>query len=264
MTEKREIELTARVFENPRPGASRGWYYQFEGSEPEGPYPSQLDAGTAARDVMVNAGSEIARAGYGAVVEVTGLLGGTAGIVGTITPTPERREFERRPVGKAINPPQKERRAKFFDRRERFDDAHFAGRDRRMTTRERRTAPYVPAHAAALAQDHRLDREALGRNKYSVISMRDVYRLTEDGTKQAAQDILRGLSLLRKHGVLNDGDAKTPGEFFVLMLKDEFSGKALLAYAAAAHDAGMTEYANDVLQISMRAGHGSPWCKRPD
>lgn len=227
MTEKREIELTARVFENPRPGASRGWYFQFEGGDPEGPYPTQIAAGTAAREYIIGRGEVPVDAA-------------------------------------AIDPPRKERRAKFFDRRERFDDTHFAGRDRRMTTRERRTAPYVPAHRAALAQDHRLDRERLGRNKYSVISMRDVYRLTEDGTQHASQDILRGLSLLRKHGVLNDGDAKTPGEFFVLMLKDEFSGKALLAYAAAAHDAGMTEYANDVLQISMRAGHGSPWCKRPD
>lgn len=132
------------------------------------------------------------------------------------------------------------------------DATHFAGSDRRFRDRRRAT-------------DYHLDRTH-GPNKYAVINMREVMAIDEriDGTTTKGAEVINAINTLRHHGILNDGDKGTRGEFFVLMLKDQFTAFALLAYQAAARKAGMGAYADDVLQLSTRAGDGSPFCKLPD
>lgn len=240
MTEKRESTITARVYEVKAvqgPGPRRmapGWYYEFEGEEPEGPFRSEIIAGNGARAVIVDR----ARPGESSLR----------------TTIANRRDIERRALA----------------------SDHFAGTDRRMRDRRAgesegefnaRAGIVQPAPGTtniggiawrdlAVPGDHHLDRTE-GRNKYAVINMRKLSR-------GMSGPIAAALTVLRQYGVLNDGAPKTEGEFFVLMLKDEFSDVALLRYADAARAAGMGDYADDILQLTMRAGHGSPWCKRPD
>lgn len=220
--ENRESTRTARVFfkRGGAPGKPGRYFYQFEGEEPEGPFDTELEAGKAARAVIIGA-AQVARA------------------------TEDRRSGG--------------------DQRRGWGDHHFAGRDRRMIERRRSPRRMVGADRTAGEPvtdphpDQRLDR-VRGRNKYAVVNMRQVADL--DGPAQAT--VLRALNTLRVHAVLNDGDAGTKGEFFVLMLRDKFADLALLAYQAAARRAGMESYADDVLQLSTRAGPGSTWCKLPD
>lgn len=251
MAEKLEITIAARVFHvEPvaRPGPRRmlrGWYYQFEGDEPEGPYGSQMAAGAAAREVILGHARGLAWRNDGARVEVEPAAGEDTLRV-TITGRPEKRAAG--------------------DRRTELGE-HYAGSDRRMRDRRGRKRIDYAAAAAALPPiaDRPLDRTH-GRNKYAVVNMREVMAIDDgiDGTSTRGAAVINAINTLRHYGVLNDGDPKTRGEFFVLMLKDEFSDVALLRYAEAARAAGMVEYADDVLQLTLRAGHGSPWCKRPD
>lgn len=43
----------ARVFNYVGDEHPHGWYYQFSGQEPEGPFDTALEAGTRAREVIV-------------------------------------------------------------------------------------------------------------------------------------------------------------------------------------------------------------------
>lgn len=83
-----------------------------------------------------------------------------------------------------------------------------------------------------------------------------------------AADGLPKYSLLR-----NDQDATElvpeqgvgeRNENFPIMLKDEYSLPALMAYAAAAEAAGDLEYAEDVRAMAARSGRHHRHCKRPD
>lgn len=53
-------------------------------------------------------------------------------------------------------------------------------------------------------------------------------------------------------------------EFFVVMLKDENAHDALKAYAKSAAKHGDKEYADEVMEMAMRAGPYHPNCKAPD
>lgn len=268
-----------------------GWYYEFEGDEPEGPYPTQLAAGKAARDVILDVGRSIARVGDRAVINI-GPGPSESSLRGTIASPggcPGRDNCWARPdeARNGIMPDRcttcpdrpeaaaSNRRA--MERRSTADD-HFAGRDRRMrerrgdesaTGRQGQVRTLVAGEPVwrdlAVPGDHRLDRIE-GRNKYAVINMREVMAIDDgiDGTSTRGAQVINAMNTLRHHGVLNDGDPKTKGEFFVLMLKDQFADLALLAYAGAARKAGMHEYADDILQLAVRAGHGHPHCKVPD
>lgn len=85
----------------------------------------------------------------------------------------------------------------------------------------------------------RLMRNADGRGKYTVIDNR---------TGKPVEDCGPG----------------GRNEFFVLMLKDRFARRPLLAYAMEAAGAGETEYALDVGELADRAGDRSPHRKDPD
>ena len=59
------------------------------------------------------------------------------------------------------------------------------------------------------------------------------------------------------------GYVDEPDEFFVIKLRDKYAKDALEAYAAAIiHDD--PEFAEQVIELAMRAGPDSPYCKEPD
>lgn len=105
----------------------------------------------------------------------------------------------------------------------------------------------------------KLDRNAGGQGKYSVINNRKLAALSGPNAKAAAA----AFALLRSVGVLHDG-TDPEFEYFVMMLKDRYSGAGLQGYAAAAVDAGDTVYGHEVSDLARRAGSNSPFCKRPD
>lgn len=267
--EKRESIVTGQVVHiSVGPPERRGWHYIIEGDDTVGPYTSEHLAREALRGAVLGE-QAIACPGPSACLARDDET--VDGVRPELCATcPDRAKLVARV------PPDRRDNSTFTDRRQAAGD-HFAGRDRRMTRRPRRMvgADRVAADDdpdldpvilnaidkfdGAAAGDHRLDRVD-GRNKYAVVNMRQVAEL--DGAMQ--NDAIWALNLLRRLGLLNDGDPGSKGEFFVLMLKDEFAAPALLNYSAAARKARMANYADDVLQLSARAGHGSPWCKRPD
>ena len=101
-----------------------------------------------------------------------------------------------------------------------------------------------------------------GGGKYAVINMRKVREIyeAEGGPGPEGNAVAAALAELKSSGVLNYGEARTEGEFFVLMLKDMFAGQALNAYARIAEG----EYALEIFNLAKRAGTESPWCKIPD
>jgi hypothetical protein len=100
-----------------------------------------------------------------------------------------------------------------------------------------------------------------GRGKYAVLKMQ---KLPDDPGRRA--DVDHALRLLEDNGMVEWGLPQTAGEFFVIMLKDQFSQAALRAYVRAVLDATDSDetYADDVLELAQRAGPDSPFCKRPD
>lgn len=99
------------------------------------------------------------------------------------------------------------------------------------------------------------------RGKYAVIRM---LRLPDDPGHRA--DVDYAFRILERHGMLEWGEPKTEGEFFVLMLRDRYAHAALKAYGIAVLDDQSCdeEYADDVCELMERAGIESPFCKRPD
>jgi hypothetical protein len=251
MAEKRESTVEARAFEvKTGPVDKRGWYVSIEGDDPTGPYSTAIEAGKVARSAILhNAGSLATADATCPGVDNCWLRADQ--IAGGVMPDRCNRCPDLVPAPRIET--GHERRD--TDRRQQ-DDTHFAGSDRRM--RDRRTRP-------VRAVDMQLDRSR-GRNKYAVINMREVMAIDPDGgtSTPAVVEVRAAINTLRRHGVLNDGDAGFEGEFFVIMLKDQFADTALLAYAAEARKVGMHAYADDVMQVAMRAGHGSRWCKLPD
>lgn len=114
----------------------------------------------------------------------------------------------------------------------------------------------------------RLDRNIgeTGKGKYALVRLRTI----EAGSE--AHELLERLDAL---GVLDWGKVGTESEFFVLKLRDKFSGPAIAAYADAVasevfrqttydRTKQLSLYAIDVLELCKRAGILSPFCKEPD
>ena len=68
---------------------------------------------------------------------------------------------------------------------------------------------------------------------------------------------------LQKNNHIEHGLPFTENEFFVLKLKDIHALPALLAYAKSV-DNSDSEYKNEILELTNRAGINSKWCKTPD
>lgn len=115
----------------------------------------------------------------------------------------------------------------------------------------------------------KLDRqipENAGRGKYALVRMRDVSRILREGSPPAKQMINNALNVLLSAGVLDYGEANTPGEFFVIRLRDKFARAALGSYGINAIDEGgeFAEFGQEVLKLADRAGAKSPFSKLPD
>lgn len=112
----------------------------------------------------------------------------------------------------------------------------------------------------------RLDRgtDINQHGKYAAINLRRV-REHLHGTRTFAEKarIKSALALLEDENVLTYGLPDTPGEFFLIMLKDECAYPALIAYSLKANEFD-SEYAQDVRQLAERSGEKNPWHKFPD
>lgn len=95
-----------------------------------------------------------------------------------------------------------------------------------------------------------------GKGKYALINMRKI-----EGDPRTAEDL--AAAILAHPEAVEFGTAGTPGEFFVIKLKDEHAQAALDAYAqsAAAQD---IQYAAEIERLAARSGSNHPNCKRPD
>lgn len=105
-----------------------------------------------------------------------------------------------------------------------------------------------------------------GQGKYALVNLRRVASLRDsqrEEDKPAKQDLAQALETLEKLGVVEWGAPYSENEFFVIKLKDKFADAALRAYSAAA---GVfdTEWAQEILDLSRRAGRFSKFCKTPD
>lgn len=103
----------------------------------------------------------------------------------------------------------------------------------------------------------RLDRNqgSSRRGKYALLKLRDM---------PADDKIDSALTVLEQAGVLDWGAVQTESEFFVIRLRDLYAHDALSAYATAAAFDHNDEWADEVRELASRAGHCSPFCKRPD
>ena len=107
----------------------------------------------------------------------------------------------------------------------------------------------------------KLDRNVAGnkgRGKYALLLLR---KLPDNRV-----DIAKAIELLESEGIIDWGDRQTPGEFFVIRLRDRFAGAALNAYAfnAISHGGEFAEFGEEVRELADRAGIGSPFEKLPD
>lgn len=105
----------------------------------------------------------------------------------------------------------------------------------------------------------KLDRTITGgrRGKYSLILEREAEKHAADS------DVGKALATLKAAGVLDDSVVGTPGEFFVIRLKDTYAAHALTAYAGEALNYD-PEYALEIARMADRAGVNHPNCKSPD
>jgi hypothetical protein len=113
----------------------------------------------------------------------------------------------------------------------------------------------------------KLDRhipENNGRGKYALLKLRALEPYRSDKIFETyTPKIAAALKTLEEAGVLDWGEVGSESEFFLIRLKDEYAASALYAYALAAQPDDI-EYANEIIDMAMRSGPSSPWCKRPD
>lgn len=100
-----------------------------------------------------------------------------------------------------------------------------------------------------------------GKGKYALIKLRNF-----PSEKWAQDEIKLALKLLATHGMLDYGDLGTDSEFMVMRLKDKYALKGLQGYykAVTEDEPADLEYAQEILDMTKRAGPNSQWCKRPD
>lgn len=113
----------------------------------------------------------------------------------------------------------------------------------------------------------RLDRNINGNGdgKYGVINVRRLREFQKQVSEapMIQRELAAAIKTLESAGILEWTQRGTPGEFFLIRLKDKYAGDALAAYAVAAH-ADDPEYAEDIVEMASRAGANSPWCRAPD
>lgn len=99
-----------------------------------------------------------------------------------------------------------------------------------------------------------------GTGKYAIINLRKLIGITSG---QMQFDVQSALNKLESAGVLEWGTVGGPDECFLIKLKDRHAHAALTAYAQDARPFD-SEWADQVLEMTKRAGPNSPYCKIPD
>ena len=104
-----------------------------------------------------------------------------------------------------------------------------------------------------------------GCGKYAAINIQRLAELSRAGGAKGAwsADVAAALQTLEAIGVLEWGRKGQADEFFLIKLKDENAQEALTAYANKAAERDK-EYAAGVMEMALRAGPSSPFCKTPD
>jgi hypothetical protein len=101
-----------------------------------------------------------------------------------------------------------------------------------------------------------------GSGKYVVVNMRKL-RALRDTNEQMRPDIIEALRVLSNAGALEWGSVGAEDEFFLVKLKDRHSLLAIQAYADSIRMSD-PEFADEVYEMTMRAGPHSKFCKDPD
>lgn len=101
-----------------------------------------------------------------------------------------------------------------------------------------------------------------GTGKYVVINMRKL-RDFRDANQQMRPDIIEALRVLSNAGAVEWGNVGSQSEFFLVKLKDRHSLPAIQAYADSIRMSD-PEFADEVYEMTMRAGPHSKFCKEPD
>jgi hypothetical protein len=104
-----------------------------------------------------------------------------------------------------------------------------------------------------------------GRGKYALLKLRKIENYRGHGTFAGIKgDIGAALRVLDKYGLIEWGEPKTEGEFFVIKMRDAYAEPAMVMYANTAMLFGDKEYAQEVKALADRSGNKSKFCKRPD
>lgn len=98
-----------------------------------------------------------------------------------------------------------------------------------------------------------------GGGKYAIVNMRE-FRALDAQQRAHAKAMLDALHTM---GLLDYGSVGTPGEFFLVKLKDKHALPTLKAYADSIRSTD-SEFASEVADMALRSGPYSPWCKEPD
>lgn len=112
----------------------------------------------------------------------------------------------------------------------------------------------------------KLDRnvkENAGRNKYALIKLREYDKFRRESSGLDWMGLQRAIKTLEDAGLIDWGEAHTVSEFFVIKLRDQYAQDALCSYSRAAEKDDY-EYAEQVWELSDRAGPDNNWCKIPD
>ncbi len=116
-----------------------------------------------------------------------------------------------------------------------------------------------------MKMDHQVNEN--GQGKYALLNLRKLKALRgqidKEGRVLHAHQIDSALRLLTEAGVLYTGDVGTEYEFFPVVLKDTNAHAAIRAYAVEARRTD-PEWADQVMELTKRAGPNSPFCKTPD
>ena len=100
-----------------------------------------------------------------------------------------------------------------------------------------------------------------GSGKYALLKMRNYPPRLNAQARARVDD---ALAILQDAKMLDYGMRGTESEFMVIRLKDKYARKALAEYAQAAADDGDVEYATEIMDMALRSGAFSRWCKKPD
>lgn len=104
-----------------------------------------------------------------------------------------------------------------------------------------------------------------GLGKYALLNLRKLNSASgrPGESPRWTPEVVQAIKTLEEAGALQWGRTGEEDEFFPIKLKDRYARHALEQYAAAV-GSNDPEYAEAVLELSRRAGPGSPFCKTPD